>query len=232
MKRMGRRAPRRELCVRRLSLLLLCLAPIAAQAQEELENPGVVLAVQDRSYRMNSELMLAGGVLPLDAFTKGLSGQVSYTYHFSDSIAWQIGRFLYSYNIATGLQNQLTRDFGVNPTAFPQTQWIAGSDVMWTPIYGKFAWLNSSVAHFEIYGLLGLSVASQKISSSVTAGTQSTSFLPGFDFGIGWRFYISKGVSLRFEVTDNLLFQTSGGSGTQNIMVVQVGAAFNFGSTE
>jgi outer membrane beta-barrel protein len=218
--------------VRRLALLLLCLAPIAAQAQEELENPGVVLAVQDRTYRMNSELLLAVGVLPLDAFTKGLSGEVSYTYHFSDSFAWQIGRFLYSYNIATGLQNQLTRDFGVNPTAFPQTHWIAGSDVMWTPIYGKFAWLNNSVAHFEIYGLLGLSVANQTISTDIAAGTTSSTFLPGVNFGIGWRFYLTKSVSLRFEVTDNLLFQTSGGGGIQNIMVVQVGAAFNFGSTE
>ena len=67
----------------------------------------MVLAVQDRTYRMNSELMLGIGVLPLDAFYKGLSGEVSYTYHFSDSFAWQIGRFLYSYNVATGLQNQL-----------------------------------------------------------------------------------------------------------------------------
>jgi outer membrane beta-barrel protein len=223
------RAPRRDLFVRRLSLLLLCLAPLAAQAQEELENPGVVLAVQDRSYRMQSELMLAIGVLPLDAFTKGISGEVSYTYHFSDSFAWQIGRFLYSYNIATGLQNQLTRDFGVNPTAFPQTLWIAGSDVMWTPIYGKFAWLNNSVAHFEIYGLLGLSVANQRVSSDIAAGTTATQFLPGFDFGIGWRFYITKSVSLRFEVTDNVLFATSG---IQNIMVVQAGVCFNFGSTE
>jgi outer membrane beta-barrel protein len=224
-----RRAPRRDLFVRRLSLLLLCLAPIAAQAQEELENPGVVLAVQDRTYRMNSELMLAIGVLPLDAFTKGLSGEVSYTYHFSDSFAWQIGRFLYSYNIPTGLQNQLTRDFGVNPTAFPQTNWIAGSDVMWTPIYGKFAWLNNSVAHFEIYGLLGLSVANQRISSDVASGTTSTQFLPGVNFGLGWRFYLTKSVSLRFEVTDNVLFSSTG---IQNIMVVQLGAAFNFGSTE
>jgi outer membrane beta-barrel protein len=210
-------------------LLLVCLAPLAAWAQEELENPGVVLAVQDRTYRMNSELFLAVGVLPLDAFTKGISGQVSYTFHFSDSFAWQIGRFLYSQNVATGLQSQLTRDFGVNPTAFPQTIWIAGSDVMWTPIYGKFAWLNSSVAHFEIYGLAGVSVANQRVSSDIAAGTTSTQFLPGADLGIGWRFYISKAVSLRLEVTDNILFASSG---IQNIMVVNVGVAFNFGSTE
>jgi outer membrane beta-barrel protein len=215
--------------VRRLLVLLVCLLPLAARAQEELENPGTVLAVQDRAYRMNSELMLAIGVLPLDAFTKGISGEVSYTYHFSDSFAWQIGRFLYSYNVATNLRTQLQRDFGVNPTAFPQTNWIAGSDVMWTPIYGKFAWLNNSVAHFEIYGLLGGSVANQRVSNDIAAGTTSTTFLPGINFGAGWRFYVTKTVSLRFEVTDNLLF---GSGGIQNVMVVQLGVSLNFGSTE
>ena len=215
--------------MRRLLLLLVCLVSVAARAQEELENPGVVLAVQDRTYRMNSELDIAFTVLPLDAFTKGIGGQVSYTYHFSDSVAWQIGRFLYSYNVATGLRTQLQRDFGVNPTAFAQTNWIAGSDFMWTPIYGKFAWLNSSVAHFEIYGLLGLSVANQRISNDIAAGTTSTTFAPGLDFGIGWRFYISKTVSLRLEVTDNVLFSSRG---VQNIMVLLLGVSFNFGSTE
>ncbi|HXX32026.1 MAG TPA: outer membrane beta-barrel domain-containing protein [Myxococcaceae bacterium] len=215
--------------MRRLLVLLVCLVPLAGRAQEELENPGVVLAVQDRAYRMNSELMLGLGFLPLDAFTKGIGGEVSYTYHFSDSIAWQIGRFLYSYNVATNLRTQLQRDFGVNPTAFPQTNWIAGSDFMWTPIYGKFAWLNSSVAHFEIYALGGISVVNQRISNDIAAGTTSTTFLPGIDLGVGWRFYVSKGVSFRLEVADNIVF---GSGGVQNILVILLGVSFNFGSTE
>jgi hypothetical protein len=119
-------------------LLLVCLAPLLAHAQgEELENPGTVLAVQDRTFRMSSELWIGIGVAPLDAFYKGVTGQIGYVFHFSDSFAWQVGRGLLSYNIKTGLRNQLETQFGVNPTAFPQLNWIVGSDVMWTPIYGK-----------------------------------------------------------------------------------------------
>lgn len=57
-----------------------------AQAQD-LENPGTVSAIQDRAYRMQHELDLSVGVLPLDAFYKGLYAQVSYTAHFSDTFA-------------------------------------------------------------------------------------------------------------------------------------------------
>ncbi len=74
-----------------------------------------------------------------------------------------------------------------------------------------------------------MSVVNQRVSSDIAAGTTSTTFVPGINFGVGWRFYISKTVSLRFEWSDNVCFSTTG---VQNIMVVQLGVAFNFGSTE
>ena len=77
--------------MKRTLLLLVCLAPVLAHAQgEELENPGTVSAVQDRTYRMASELWIGIGVAPLDAFYKGITGQLGYVYHFSDSFAWQV----------------------------------------------------------------------------------------------------------------------------------------------
>src|SRR5579872_5200332 len=107
---------------------LAALAPTLALAQaEELQNPGSVLAVQERTYRMNHELTLGIGVLPLDAFYKGLTAQVSYTFHFTDTFAWQVGRFTYSYDVDTGLKSQLLTQYGVLPTQFSEVQWIAGS---------------------------------------------------------------------------------------------------------
>ncbi|HEX9507892.1 MAG TPA: outer membrane beta-barrel domain-containing protein, partial [Myxococcales bacterium] len=116
----------------RTLLLTLWMFPSLALAQtEELENPGTVSAVQDRQYRMNHELSFGVGVLPIDAFYKGLLAQLGYTYHFSDRFAWQVGRGAYSYDVDTGLKAQLQRDFGVLPTAFDQVQWMVGSDLIW-----------------------------------------------------------------------------------------------------
>jgi hypothetical protein len=93
------------------------LAATAATAQTaELENPGSVSAIQERPYRMAAEFALAVGVLPLDAFTKQIYGQVLFAYHFTDYFAWQVGRGAYGYNWSTGLKNQLEKDYAVLPT--------------------------------------------------------------------------------------------------------------------
>src|ERR1700687_1418 len=169
--------------------------PSFALAQtEELENPGTVSAVQDRQYRMNHELSFGVGVLPIDAFYKGLLAQLGYTYHFSDSFAWQVGRGAYSYDVDTGLKAQLQRDFGVLPTAFDQVQWMVGSDLIWSPFYGKSSFLNRSVRHFELYLIGGGSVL--KLTSA---------FRPAVNLGLGARLFTGQHISFRLDITDNVV---------------------------
>ena len=136
----------------------LLLAPVASAQLEALENPGTVAAVQDRLFRMNHELHLGVGVLPLDAFYKGVTASVGYTAHFSDTFAWTVGRGLYSYNLDTGLRGQLENQFGVAPTEFEEVEWMVGSDLVWSPWYGKTSFLNQSVTHFDVSLVAGASV--------------------------------------------------------------------------
>lgn len=209
----------------RYALLLLLLAPGLALAQAEaLENPGTTSAVQDRLYRMNHELSLGVGVLPADAYYKGYYGQVSYTYHFSDNFAWQVGRGAYSYNVETGLRSQLERDFGVAPTATAfedEVEWMVGSDLMFSPFYGKTAILNSKVVHFEAF-LLG--------GATVFKLNREGGFRPGANLGLGIRVFKSDTLSFRLDVTNNIVF--AGASRIINIPTIQLGTALNFGATE
>lgn len=204
-------------------LMLAVLAPGSALAQlEELENPGAVSAVQERLYRMSHELTLGVGALPLDAFYKGLYGQVSYTYHFTDSFAWQVGRGSYSYNLNTGLRQQLERDFGVLPTAFEEVQWFAGSDLVFSPFYGKTAVLNRSVLHFEGY-LIG----------GGTVFRFTNNFRPAVNLGLGARLFHSRWVSYRLDLTNNFVLAPGRRAGlAMNVVSLQLSAALNFGATE
>lgn len=213
--------------------LLFALAAAKAMAQiDDLENPGSVTAVQDRAYRMNHELTLGVGMLPLDAFYKGFFGQVGYTYHFTDSFAWQVGRGTYSYNLNTGLREQLQRDFGVQPTAFDEVNWMVGSDLVWSPLYGKIAVVNRWVQHFEISLVAGLSVLQLTLaqSSSGTPGALAAlgNFRPGLNLGFGVRLFSTKNISFRLDVTDNLVVSQP----VFNVAVIQLAAALNFGATE
>src|SRR4051812_13483636 len=183
---------------RRLGALLVLVSTFiaAGSAQaDELENPGAVYAVQERKFRLSHELSLGVGVLPLDAFYKGLTAQVGYTYHFSDTFAWQIGRGVYSYNLDTGLRAQLVRDFGVQTTAFEEVQWMVGSDLIWSPFYGKTAFLNSSVMYTEAYFILGGSAV--KVTN--LAGGGALPFRPAVNVGLGMRLFRSQAVSFRLD---------------------------------
>jgi outer membrane beta-barrel protein len=199
-------------------LLLIAVWPQWAFAQlDELENPGTVSAVQERRFRMSHELTLSGGVLPLDAFYKSVFAQVGYTYHFSDHFAWQVGRGAYGYNLYTGLREQLEREYDVRPTRFQEAQWFVGSDLMWSPMYGKASWMNRSVIHFEFYGLLGASIFKL-----------NTGFRPGVNAGVGGRLFTSKNVSFRLDLTNNFVIVDK----LLNIPTIQLGAALNFGGAE
>lgn len=206
------------------ALIGLCLlVPALSFAQvQDLENPGTVSAVQDRAYRMMHELDLSVGVLPLDAFYKGLYAQVSYTAHFSDSFAWQVGRAAYTYAAKTGLREQLERDFGVLPTAFEEVQFFFGSDIMWKPLYGKLSVLNRWVVHGEVFLTLG-----------ATLFKFTNAFRPGVNLGGGGRVFLSKYVSFRLDVTNNVVIPIGGGSTNfTNVLTMTLSLGINFGATE
>jgi outer membrane beta-barrel protein len=173
---------------------------------------------------MNHELSLGIGALPADAFYKGYFAGLGYTYHFTDHFAWQVGRGAYSYNVKTGLRSQLERDFGVAPTssAFEdEVQWMVGSDVMWSPFYGKTSILNTRVVHFEAF-LLG--------GATVFKLNRAGGFRPGANVGLGVRVFKSDTLSFRLDVTNNFVF--AGPSRLINIPTVQLATALNFGATE
>lgn len=206
-----------------LPKLVLCAAlaasiPIAASAEENAEEPGRLAAVQKRKYRLDHELYAAAGLLPLDAFYKGIGPVASYTWHMGDVIGWEVVRGQYSFAMATSLRNQLIKDFQVKPTEFEEAQYLLTSSLIWTPLYGKMAMFNSRVVHAEMYGILGATVA--RFSKG--------SFKPGPQVGLGLRFFLSPSVSLRLEGRYHYLFANT----SSQIVDIAAGLAFNLGGTE
>ena len=203
----------------RALVTLFLLVPITVFAQSsELENPGVINAVQERPYRLTHELNLAIGSLPLDAFSKSFYGQLSYIFHFTDTFAWQVGRGAYNYNVKTGLREQLEKDFNVQPTAIDEAQFFVGSDLMISPLYGKFALANKLVLHLETSLILGLSVFKYTVGG----------FAPAVNAGVGVRLFQNKHVSYRLDISDNVVIFPRK---VNNVLTVQLVLAVNFGSS-
>src|SRR5512136_2487376 len=93
-----------------LALLTLTLAGASpALAAEELDEEQVATyAVQSRLFRLGGELNVAAGILPINAFNKGLTVGGSFTYHFSNAWGWEIINAAYVYKqLDTGLKTEL-----------------------------------------------------------------------------------------------------------------------------
>jgi outer membrane beta-barrel protein len=208
--------------VRSLVGVLLLFSSTAFGQLSSLENPGSVSAIQQRAYRMQHEIDISLGILPLDAFYKSLYAQASYTAHFTDAFAWQVARFGYSYNLRTGLREQLERDFGVLPTQFEEVQYFVGSDVMLKPLYGKMALLNRFLIHGEIFLMAG-----------VTVFKFTNNFRPAVNLGGGGRVFFTNHISLRLDLTNNIVIPTGGSAiGLSNVMAVTLSLGINFGASE
>ncbi len=198
------------------SLLLAvatCLSSFSAFAADD-ESPARVSVIQRRQYTLRHEISVSGGFLPLDAFYKGVTANVSYTFHFNDHFAWRVARGTYDAVIDTGLKKQLQQQFGVLTTDYPQVQWMAGSDLIWNALYGKTAFMNALVLHLSLYLVLG-----------GDAVKTQTEVLPAVNFGGGIRFFLTEWLSMKVEATNHFVV----GKKQFNVVDLQLALAANLG---
>ncbi len=194
-----------------LSLLFV----FEVQADDELRS-GRVIAVQDKPYRMVHEFSITAGVLPADAFYTGLTLGGSYTLHLSDVWSWEAIDFHYSANVDNGLDVTLAERWSVAPTSDPRLDYLAGTHLVFTPLFGKFTFFNQSILHASAHFALGGGIAhfSDGFRVQATAGP-------------GVRLYWGQVVSTRFDIRGTLVPDIP--SGFDFIVQLNFSVSFNFG---
>jgi len=176
---------------RTLALLaLLALGPGIAPAARA-DDPGrgyPSVTVQNREYFGHHELGLAVGVLPMDAFTKGVTLSGSYTLRFNEVVGWEVAQLSHSFPVDSGLQGDL-RAFDLEPQTFEVIETTLFTNLVITPIYWKGAVLNDGLMRGEMMLIAGAGV-----------GWFTRSVRGGFDAGVAFRFYLSRLLSVRLDV--------------------------------
>lgn len=194
------------------ALLLLAGPALAKQKQPEWEESDKLPAVQNRLYRMEHELSLGVGVLPVDAFTKGAAFNGGYAWHINDLWAAE-ARFTYMRNLKTSLRDKLENNFGEPPSKFPTLLFYGELGAHFKPIYGKLSALNRSLIYGEIYLYLGAVVA--RMDGGTATDDEPQGKGPRMAFGgapgFGLRGYLSKYFSLRFDFRYLLLYSAGEG---------------------
>ncbi len=211
-----------------LVLFGLVMAPLASAAAQETDfgEGGRVYAVQKKGYLLKHELYGALGVLPMDALYKGVTFGAGYTYHFSHHFAWEAIQFVYSSNIDTGLKEKLESTTGCTPPDFREVQFMANSNIVFVPLYGKMSWLNRSVVQMEVYLTGGPGIAQYKEFSlrGASGYVEDTEYCFSANFGLGLRFFLNQNLSLRLDMRDYMNFI----DGVDNAAYFSLGLSWNF----
>jgi outer membrane beta-barrel protein len=201
-----------------LLLVLALLAPVAASA-DEAQEAGRLVAIQQRKFRLAHELELGGMFEPLDAFTKGVALEGSYTLHLDDAWSWEVLRGGYVARLDTGLHAQLLNEFGVEPTKFESLQYYVSSNILYAPLYGKFALRNASVVHVEAFLVAGGAL-----------GRFSSVYAAAPELGVGVRVFLSRALSVRFDARDAYFLGRR--LDQNNKLFLSLGLSLNLGGNE
>jgi outer membrane beta-barrel protein len=200
------------------ALLFACLVLLSAPAAAQTKGQeGQLYSIEKRDLLGNHELSVSVGVLPMDAFYKGITLQGSYSYHFNRMLGWEVIGGLYSFNIDTGLKDELNDRFQLQPTELGQLQWLLNSNFLFKPLYGKVAVANDLLFTGEMFFVLGYAL-----------GGFTSAYPSGVDAGIGFRMFLSRYFSMRLDIRDYVFFSGE----VSNNLYIALGVSLTFGFSD
>ncbi len=214
-------------------VLFLCVSvsvfsPRTLTAQEGgFGEEGRIYTIQNKIYRLKHEFNLSMGSLPMDALYKGITLGAGYTHHLSDHFAWEALHGLYTVSkVDTGVKDALINIFSIEPSSFREVDYLINSNFVFTPLYGKMAWLNRKLIHLECYltagpGLSGYTYFEPAGNQFVEEKKHHFSM----NYGIGIRVFVNKRFATRLDIRDYVNFVTGG---VDHVVYIGLGVGWNF----
>ncbi len=182
-----------------------------------------VLAVQNRIFHRNHEIDLSVGYIADDDFFHVYPVGIGYTFHFNDHIAWEVCRAQYMFNVDKDLKETLQDEFGVQPEEFAEQQYMLHTHLVYSPLYGKHAFMNRSVINNEIYFFAGPGTVHYEWDYSSGESRSEDAF--SLSFGMGLKYFLSKSTCLNFEIRDLVNLREDD---TENNIYFGVGLGYRF----
>ncbi|MBM4353517.1 MAG: outer membrane beta-barrel domain-containing protein [Deltaproteobacteria bacterium] len=185
----------RSLC--KLAVVLLLLVPLPALAQQELEqeyhkNIKVFqLKPVMKTNRVQLQAFGAVSLTPRMVFNWGGGGAVDYHINEQWSVGAQFTQFLSS---PTALKQEIEERFGV----FPERSEVGYGGtvrVAVTPVFGKFS--HNFMPYWDASIFLGGGITH----------TVLTPISPTIEAGLGFRFFIGRGIAITGEVLDSIYWE-------------------------
>ncbi len=143
-------------------------------------------------------------------FTQYFGTAASFVWHFHENFGFQLSGQFNWVSVESGFNAELIEKAQVEAESATSLLWVWGAlgGVEVTPLYGKFAWFENSLAHFSFVLNGGLGVGgtrhqlkpSNKATGGATYGNTGLKFLA--QLGGGFRLQLGDRFALRLEIRD------------------------------
>jgi outer membrane beta-barrel protein len=179
-----------------------------AQALQGGEDPALLPVLLDKRFGPGGrhQLGLTFSTSMATKFIEGTGAHLTYVYNFTDMFGLEIGAggFL---GRESSIMEQVRLNFGSGSEEPPlsdlhQMVWVGTASFMFVPIYGKMSFASEFDPSFDLYFLAGVGAAGLRRQIGLMNPEYDNKVGVAFNFGLGFRFYITKLVALRFEFRD------------------------------
>lgn len=186
-----------------------------------------VRVLQRRLYQTDGDfqLTLAIGVVPNDPFLKYYPIGGRFAYHISESIAVELSG---AYNIQsnTDLADFLDKEGDVSTFLRDVQNWRANAAVLWAPIYGKFSFLGTKLAHFDWFFGAGVGVVGVENPAEGNFTQFDAEIKPEVVLATGWNLHLHQRWALRIDYRQFIFQKADGGVALPS--EISLGASFFF----
>ncbi len=184
-----------------LALLLGLTRTASADCVDEKEKARLIAKKRGRRAserefvkQARHELTFQGGYYVSDLLDGTFVVGGAYTYHITEDIGVEAS-FGWS-RVRSSIAQRLEQDRAVTVLPKEDRVFLIFTDLVWSPIHGKFRLFADSIVHFDIYGAAGVGVIDN-----------STSFGAAGQLGLGARVWLSPSWAIRLDVRDQLYRQ-------------------------
>lgn len=190
-----------------------------------------VRTVQRRLYSTDGDFQLSlyFGAIPNDPFLKYFPIGLRFGYWVSESVSVElsgsyIGDALRS---QTDLADFLAETGEIDVFLRDEQLWRANVVALWSPIYGKFSFLGTKLAHFDWYFGAGVGVLSVRNPISTTQLNETeTGFSPEVVLATGWNLHLHRNWAARIDYRQFIFMKDAGGVSLPS--EISLGASFFF----
>jgi len=167
---------------------------VQSQKMEKEKNMDAINVIQKKIIQNKNkiELFPAFGMSVNDQFIQSFSFSGGLGFHLQETFSIE----LFGGYIPKPYYKDAARDLPRDANLMPELsaiKYFADLNFLWSPISGKFSFLDWTILYFEFYLTTGAGYIETTNSSTISA-----------NIGIGQKYYLSSWLAFRFEIKDHI----------------------------